>query len=992
MDQLITESMFQQSRGGDMSLTRPQAVKKFLDDQEIKSTFAEFYSREMECQVLVAADGGQLVEGKTQSGKKWRGWRDDGGQTWQDFRIPYNSMSEPHYDDPQMSYDPKHIESIGMTGWNWVEKKSVFFAYDFDSIVGHSELHSAKLTDQELNEVLESAKQVPWVTIQRSTGGNGYHLFVEIKNSPEVNNHHEHAALARAILAQMSALVGYDFNSKVDVCGAVIWCWARRSRHTGGRAFQVIKKGIPLSRVPNNWRDHINVVKNRGRCKTKPRPVVADGSIQNFEELSFRMHHTPLDDDHKRLFHWLERSAEYQYWWDQDHHMLICSTLDLQKAHSVLKMKGYFRTASTGSSSQNCFCFPMRNGAFSVRRFSQGCSEDPSWIQDSGGWTRTYFNKECDLQTACRAFGGVEDKQGNFVFRSSDRVQKAIELLGCQFELPKGIEGQEITLSKHKDGRLIVEVVKLKPNELEELLEQKCLKLGKMSTGSGFVFESAQKALEIATQLGCYFDIPEDMTGKQVTLSVDKEGKITIATPNKVLKSTVMDGWTSKKGGPHTQVVNANLNVTTENDIDTRDDLIRSIVNHQESLGWVAFINGVWKSQPMAHIQQILKAEGVNQNDLAKILGDQILNSWEIVNEPFKPEYLGDRKWNRSAASFAYTPSEEAGPHPTWDKLIAHTGKGLDEAVKEDPWCVQNGVNTGGMYFLLWACSMFQRPMMPLPYLFLFSEENNTGKSTFHEALHLLMKRGYARGDLVFSNTSGHNGELEGAVLVAIEEISFAKAKDSVYNKLKDYVTSPHINIRQMRQTAYLSPNSTHWVQTSNNADACPIFSGDSRITAVKQSPLPIRERIPKDVLFAELRKEAPNFLYTLLNTPIPKSNDRLGIPAITTAEKRAIQEINKSPIQLFIEEACTNEVGQLVPECDLFTAFLKGLSDAEAMKWDNKRFLKEISPYYKRGKYPKDDNYYYINCGLKGFKAKEKINVPYKITSVGNIPTITRG
>ena len=59
--------------------------------------------------------------------------------------------------------------------------------------------------------------EIPWVTVRKSTGGNGIHLYVFLPDVPTAN-HTEHAALARAVLGQMSALVGFDFKAKVDAC------------------------------------------------------------------------------------------------------------------------------------------------------------------------------------------------------------------------------------------------------------------------------------------------------------------------------------------------------------------------------------------------------------------------------------------------------------------------------------------------------------------------------------------------------------------------------------------------------------------------------------------------------------------------------------------------------------------------------------------------------------------------------------------------------
>src|SRR6185436_3706655 len=155
-------------------VTRTQAIKNFLRNTatEFNRDLAALYDEYLECQVNVAQDNGERVEGNYQ-GKGWHGWT-DGVQTWKSFRIPYEAKSNPHYDDPKMTFALEdHVEGIGLTGWNWKERKSIWVAYDFDSITGHKQ----GLTSEQLQEVLEKAKAISWVEIRRSTSGKGFHIY-----------------------------------------------------------------------------------------------------------------------------------------------------------------------------------------------------------------------------------------------------------------------------------------------------------------------------------------------------------------------------------------------------------------------------------------------------------------------------------------------------------------------------------------------------------------------------------------------------------------------------------------------------------------------------------------------------------------------------------------------------------------------------------------------------------------------------------------------
>ena len=69
-------------------------------------------------------------------------------------------------------------------------------------------------------------------------------------------------------------------------------------------------------------------------------------------------------------------------------------------------------------------------------------------------------------------------------------------------------------------------------------------------------------------------------------------------------------------------------------------------------------------------------------------------NPYALVNEPFQPEFPGGRTWNKFGAQLAVAPTY-GGKHEHYDKILRHIGRGLDDAVKNDPWVLaQNDVDT----------------------------------------------------------------------------------------------------------------------------------------------------------------------------------------------------------------------------------------------------------------------------------------------------------
>jgi hypothetical protein len=64
----------------------------------------------------------------------------------------------------------------------------------------------------------------------------------------------------------MSSITGFDFQSKVDVCGGNMWVWHRKMVGTDG--LSLIKEGTELCDIPINWQYHLRVVKKQSHKTT----------------------------------------------------------------------------------------------------------------------------------------------------------------------------------------------------------------------------------------------------------------------------------------------------------------------------------------------------------------------------------------------------------------------------------------------------------------------------------------------------------------------------------------------------------------------------------------------------------------------------------------------------------------------------------------------------------------------------------------------------
>lgn len=436
-------------------MNKTEAIKRFLSTTG-NEHLTNLYYYGMEVQVNVAQDNGQRTSG-VYAGKRWSGWEDpDTGERWKSFRIPWNSDSEPQYEDSEMSFDlATHVEGIGMTGWDWQEQKSRWVGFDFDSITNHK----AGLTDEELALVKQKVLSLPYVTLIKSTSGKGIHIYIHFDEPIATATHTEHAALARSLLSLMSGEVGYNLSNSVDICGGILWVYHRKQEGTDG--LSMVRKGVPLSlnKIPTNWKDHLLV--------TTGRKKLVKSISTDFDELFSTIKFVPLDGEHLALLKWLSEKGTRDNWWDSDHNMLVCHTLDLAQAHSDLGMKGIFHTDSSGSSSQNCFAFPLTGGAWVVRRHGLGVKEHPSWSSDLSGWTKCIFNAIADLESCSRSNNGIESIKDGFVFDMAKQGIQALKDVGIDIDIPEKLSTRRMCI-KEKSDKLIVTVERMDSDPLLE--------------------------------------------------------------------------------------------------------------------------------------------------------------------------------------------------------------------------------------------------------------------------------------------------------------------------------------------------------------------------------------------------------------------------------------------------------------------------------------------------------------------------------------------
>jgi hypothetical protein len=475
-------------------------------------------------------------------------------------------------------------------------------------------------------------------------------------------------------------------------------------------------------------------------------------------------------------------------------------------------------------------------------------------------------------------------------------------------------------------------------------LDTACRSAGGLPSGSGsYLIPDSGRIPDIFSTLGSEVNVPDILSGRESWIKRSKENPNEVYIDVKAFHSQEPrpEGWVPHRGPVFRKVVHIRLE---EEEAEIPDEKIRHcIADRNEDAGFYYFSNNTWVKEPKDNIRLALTAEGVPRGACDILLGNSVSNPWRLTRIPFEREYPGNRVWNLDAPQIAF--DLRPGEFPTWQKILDHVGSNLEP----NEWCIENEIFTGADYLLYWVASMFQYPIEPLPYLFLYGPQNS-GKSVFHEALKLLFKNGHGcvRADNAIQSKQNFNGELYGAVLAVIEETNLKQSK-TAYNKIKDWVTGRTISIHIKGITPFDGDNYCHWVHCANDSGACPVFSGDSRITVV-YVPKPAEE-IPKEELFKDLVKEAPFFLNYILKLDIPPTEGRLRVPTLESEIKEQIIDVNENPVVLFLRENTIKANGYYIPYEEFYDRFTIWLDPAVHGHWDKNKIARSWPDSYPKGK-----------------------------------------
>ena len=144
-------------------------------------------------------------------------------------------------------------------------------------------------------------------------------------------------------------------------------------------------------------------------------------------------------------------------------------------------------------------------------------------------------------------------------------------------------------------------------------LETACTLFGGVEREQGgYVFSSADAAIQAARSLGEELDLPEDYGDRKVTLKAHKDGRLMVEIERQGRRTRPMEGWDDKKG-KYVKIFKVKTDPKEDDELDFNefDGIIRAVETAAvEHAGWVIKEGKEWVRQP-----------GLQRQDAAAKLG-----------------------------------------------------------------------------------------------------------------------------------------------------------------------------------------------------------------------------------------------------------------------------------------------------------------------------------------------------------------------------------
>lgn len=375
-------------------------IQKFLQARIAESPYLiPKWDKDMESQYLVH-QGSVEVEGN-------EGVWTDGQETWCNHRWPHKAGTDPNYADRKLTFSPgAHLKRFGSTWWNFKKKRSIAVALDIDLEGDHAE-STTTVTTAKLADLEKRLKTLPYITLVRSSGGQGIHIytFFDEKDLPVAVNHNEHTQVAKSLVSKISDDLTYNLKQHMDAIGVIFWLWSCDSPegHEGYKLIQeqTVRLGAK-DLIP--YRD-ANLAGPNANIKVKGYEDDGTQVINEEQGGGYKVH--DLEPEHSEFLKELEDMG-FSFIWQPSHNMAHTHTVAIQRlyekrANEGRPLRGIFTTVSAGSdkSKPNCYITPRPDGVFQCKRFGTGTAETLLW-QTKDGDTWCYLNQEAPVLQVMR--------------------------------------------------------------------------------------------------------------------------------------------------------------------------------------------------------------------------------------------------------------------------------------------------------------------------------------------------------------------------------------------------------------------------------------------------------------------------------------------------------------------------------------------------------------------------------------------------------------
>jgi hypothetical protein len=389
--------------------------------------------------------------------------------------------------------------------------------------------------------------------------------------------------------------------------------------------------------------------------------------------------------------------------------------------------------------------------------------------------------------------------------------------------------------------------------------------------------------------LGVNLAIPEALKGREVTL---RRGGSTLFVSIPGTKEENAPGWKYHRKNWEYDLPNA----LPEMPVNMYEDRLRYTSDKHKGKSWTMKDDrGGWLDVSESGAKTWLTGFGLGKYDVAEVMQFHLERNHQLVQIPFAEEDQPGRVWNRFGAKRV---QEAPGEFPAIRAILEHVGKNLTPVVRQDAWCQEHRIATGAEYLALWAAVMFRHPERRLPGLFMWSEIQSIGKSTYGRMLSRGFQDAHGWTELRKELTrDDFNDRMRGAALCLLEEVDLS-ANFAAYQLVKNYIDNPSITIRGIYVKAETERNYTHFIHTANYRNFCPIYPGDTRIVMWRVDPYEGPDLDWTGTLCAIVDGQMPAFLHHLLKLELPPSSGRLYLPILDTEDRREAMAERKAEIQ----------------------------------------------------------------------------------------------